>query len=53
METKNKNPPGRFCSGVTIIHSIGSCPAGSRYHLTINLVCTHFYGPSDYGGLAA
>ena len=46
MEKKHKNPPGNCCPRVLIMHSIGSCSARSKYHLTIkNLVCTHFYGP--------
>ena len=51
---KHKNPPGIFCPRVPIMHDIDSYSARFKYHLTLNkLVCTHFYGPSDFGGLAA
>ena len=54
MGRKHKNPPGNFCPRVPIMHSIDSYLARSKYHLTIkNLVCKHFYGPPDFGGLAA
>ena len=53
MEKKHKKLAGNFCPGVQIMHSNRSCSARSKYHLTIkNLVCTHFYGPPDSGGLA-
>ena len=54
MEKKHKNPSENFCPGVPIMHPIGSCLARSKYHLTIKkLVCMHFYGPPDSGGLTA
>ena len=53
MEKKHRNPPENFCSGVPIMHPIGSCSARSKYNLTIkNLVCTHFYNNPDFRGLA-
>ena len=54
MEKKHKNRPKNFCPSVPIMHGIDSYLARSKYYLTIkNIVCTHFYGSPDFGGLAA
>ena len=50
MEKKHKNPPGKFCSRVPIMHGRDSYSARSKYHLTIKN--SHFTVP-DFGGLAA
>ena len=55
MEKKHKNPPGNFCPKVLIMHPIGSCSAGSKYHLSIKKprMYSFFPDPPDFGGLAA
>ena len=54
MEKKHKNPLVNFCPMVPTVHVIDSYSARSKYHVTIeNLVCPHFYGALDAGGLAA
>ena len=53
MKKKHENPLENFCSMLAIMNVIDSCSARLKCHLIIkNLVCTHFYGSLDFGGLA-
>ena len=54
MEMKHKNPPVNFCPRMPNMYGIDSNSARLKCRLTEKkLVCTHFYGTPDFGGLAA